>query len=116
MERNVVVLVRQEGLGIVADADAQFGLAMFDRFLHALESQAVKPQAICFYTEGVKLVCQGSKAVFGLKMMQGLGVRLFSCRTCLEFYGLQDKVVAGEICTMAEIARLLLEADLVVTV
>ncbi len=116
MDKNVAVLVRQEGLGGVATADAAFGLAMFDRFLHALESQAAKPKSICFYTEGVKLVCDGSKAVLGLKLMQGMGVSIFSCRTCLEYYGLLDKVAVGEIRSMAEIAELLLKADLVVTV
>ena len=53
---KLVLLVTREGLGHVEPADRQFGLEMFDRFLHALENQPVKPHSICFYTEGVKLV------------------------------------------------------------
>jgi DsrE/DsrF-like family len=114
--RNVVVLVRQEGLGSVSQEDAEFGIDMFDRFLHSLEGQAIKPSAICLYTLGVKLVCAGSKAVFGLKMMEGMGVRILSCKTCLDYYGLVDQVAVGEIRSMSEIAKLLVEADHVITI
>ncbi len=116
MAKNVVILVRQEGLGSVGATDGQFGLDMFDRFIHALEGQPQKPQAICLYTQGVKLACEGSKAVFGLKMIQGMGVRIFICKTCLDHYGLLDQVAVGEVRGMAEIAQTLLEADHVITV
>lgn len=116
MARNVVILVRQEGLGGVTPEDGAFGLEMFDLFIHSLEGQSQKPQAICFYTLGVKLACAGSKAVFGLKMIQGMGVRILICKTCLDHFSLTDKVAVGEISSMAEISRLLLEADHVVTV
>jgi sulfur relay (sulfurtransferase) complex TusBCD TusD component (DsrE family) len=100
----------------VAPPDAGFGIDMFDRFLHSLESQAIKPRTICLYTEGVKLACGASAAVFGLRMMQAMGVEIFSCKTCLEYYGLLDKVEVGEVRGMSEIVRILLEADLVMTV
>lgn len=116
MKKNVVILVRQEGLGSVAPADAEFGIDMFDRFLHALEGQKIKPRAVCFYTQGVKLVCKGSKAVFGLKLIQGIGVQIISCKTCLEYYGLLEEVAVGEVRGMAEILKILLEADHVVTI
>jgi predicted peroxiredoxin len=49
-------------------------------------------------------------------MIQAMGVGIFSCKTCLEYFGLLDKVAVGEVCGMSEIARILLEADLVVTI
>jgi len=91
-------------------------LEMFDRFLHAFESQPVKPHSICFYTDGVKLVCDGSPALLGLRILQGVGVRLLVCRTCLEHFGLKDKVAVGEVGGMNDIVGLLTEADSVVTV
>jgi hypothetical protein len=116
VNKKVVVLVRQEGLGSVSPTDGQFGLDMFDRFMHSLEGQQVKPQAICFYTAGVKLACEGSKALFGLQMLLGMGVQIFICRTCLDYYGLLNKVAVGEVRGMAEIAALLMEADHVISV
>ncbi len=114
--KNVAVLVRQEGLGNVAPEDAWFGMDMLDRFLHALEGQATKPSTICLYTNGVKLACAGSKLVFALKMMEGLGVRILICRTCLEHFALLDKVSVGMVSTMADITKILMEADHVITV
>lgn len=116
MEKKVVILVRQAGLGQLKPEDAPFGLEMFDRFLHALEAQPLKPYALCFYTEGVKLVCEGSPAIPSLQLLQGLGVRLVTCGTCLQYFGLREKVAVGEVGGMNDIVALLLEADLVVTV
>ena len=113
---KLVLLVTREGLGHVNPTDRQFGLEMFDRFLHALESQPVVPHSICFYTDGVKLVCAGSPALLGLRILQGRGVRLVACRTCLEHFQLSGKVAVGEIGTMNDIVGLLTEADSVVTV
>jgi len=113
---KLVLLVTREGLGHVDSADRLFGLEMFDRLLHAWESQPLKPHAICFYTDGVKLVCNGSPALLGLKILQSQGVRMVSCRTCLEHFALTSQVAVGEIGGMNDIVALLVEADSVVTV
>ena len=113
---RLVLLVTKEGLGQVDPAERQFGLAMFDRFLHAVESQPIKPDAICFYTEGVKLLCKGSPAALGLGLLQGMGVRLVACRTCIEHFELTEKICVGEISGMDDIVTLLLSAEKVVTI
>jgi intracellular sulfur oxidation DsrE/DsrF family protein len=114
--KKVVILVTHEGLGQVDSGDRHFSMEMFDRFCHALESQAARPTAICFYTDGVKLVCEGSPALLGLQLLQGMGVRLLVCRTCLEHFQMTDKVKVGEVRGMNEIVALLCDADSVITV
>jgi sulfur relay (sulfurtransferase) complex TusBCD TusD component (DsrE family) len=52
----------------------------------------------------------------GLKILQSQGVRLVSCRTCLEHFQLTEMVAVGEIGGMNDIVGLLVEADRVVTV
>jgi hypothetical protein len=116
MEKNIVVLVRQEGLGLVDPEDRKFGIEMLDKFLHSLEGQPVKPRTICFYTSGVKAVAKGSPVVPGLSLLEGMGVRLIVCKTCLEKYGLIEKVAVGQVGGMNEIAKILLEADSVIAV
>jgi intracellular sulfur oxidation DsrE/DsrF family protein len=115
MARNTVLLVTRNGLGFVKETDRAFGLEMFDRFLHTLETEAEKPAAICFYTEGVRLVCEGSPAILGLELLQGLGVQLVACKTCLEKYDLVGRVAVGQVGTMKDIVRLLQAAEKVVT-
>jgi hypothetical protein len=114
--RNVVVLVRRMGLGETGPADDGFGVEMLDRFFHSLEGQPERPATICFYTDGVRACCSGSPLIPGLKLLEGLGVRMVSCRTCLEKVGLADQVRVGEIGNMAQMAGLLLSADSVITV
>jgi len=89
---------------------------MFDRFLHALQSQPIKPHSICFYTHGVKLLCDGAAALLRLRILQGQSVRLVACRTCLERFLLTDEVAVGEVGGMNEIVGLLTDADSAVTV
>jgi hypothetical protein len=116
MPRTTVVLVTRDGLGSVEAGDREFGLAMFDKFVHTLETSAERPLAICFYTLGVHLACEGSPALLGLRLLEGLGVRLVVCQTCLEHYGLRDKLRVGEVGGMSEIVSLANAADRVLTV
>ncbi len=116
MAHSVVVLVRQAGLGQLQPNDAHFGVEMFERFLHAVDANPITPSAICFYTEGVKLVCEGSPVIPSLQLLQGMGVRLVICATCLEYFNLRDKVAVGEVGGMSDIVNLLLSATHVVTV
>jgi intracellular sulfur oxidation DsrE/DsrF family protein len=116
MPTGTVVLVTRETLGTVAEKDREFGLLMMDKFLHSLESEPEKPVAICFYTEGARLVCRGSKVLLGLQLLQGLGVRIVACQSCLEHYGLAGEVAVGEVGNMKQIAGLMLAAAKVLTV
>ncbi len=94
MAGGTVVLVTKETLGTVAQTDREFGLQMMDKLL----------------------VCHGSKVLLGLRLLQGLGVRLVACQSCLEHYGLAGEVAAGEIGNMRQIVDLMLAAGKVVTV
>jgi len=116
MAHGTVVLVTRYGLGSTKPDDEAFGIEMFDTFLHTLESRDTKPAAICFYTEGVRLVAEGSPMVPSLRLLEGLGVRLVSCKTCLNHYGLADRVAVGGQEGMREIVALMEAADKVVTV
>jgi hypothetical protein len=111
-----VILITKTGLGTVSPGDEQFGTEMLDKFFHTLESRERKPDAICFYTEGAKVVCEGSPHVLTLKLLEGLGVRLVTCQTCLQYYGVADQVAVGGTGGMAEIVELIESADNVVTV
>jgi hypothetical protein len=116
MATNTVVLVTRDGLGSVALGDEAFGLTMFDKFIHTLESSPEKPRTMCFYTLGVRLLCEGSPALLGLQLLQKLGVRMVACQTCLEHYGLRGQQRVGEVGGMSEILAILAAADKVITV
>jgi sulfur relay (sulfurtransferase) complex TusBCD TusD component (DsrE family) len=113
LDKAVVVITRR-GMGTTGPDDEAFGVEMLEKFLHALEGREDRPAAICFVTEGVTTVADDGNAVLSLRMLEEAGVRLVSCRTCLDHYGLADRVQVGETGTMADIIDLLAAADKVI--
>lgn len=113
---DAVILVTKPYLGTVLPEDADFGAEMLDKFFHTLERNPQKPAVIAFYTEGVRCAAEGSPFVLGLKLLESLGVRIVLCKTCLERYGLEDKVAVGQVGGMPDIVRLMSEAGKVMTI
>jgi peroxiredoxin family protein len=74
------------------------------------------PGAICFYTEGVRLVCEGSPVLDQLRALEAKGVHLIICQTCLEFFGLADKVQVGVVGGMGDIIEAQWRAEKVITI
>jgi hypothetical protein len=116
MARKIIFLVTRDGLGSVNSPDSKFGMDMFDRLLHTLEGAELRPQALCFYTNGVKLLCEGSSAVMSLQLLSVMGVRMLACRSCLEYFGLSGRIAVGEVVGMSDIFGLMTQADSVITI
>ena len=114
MLSNAVVVVSRPGMGTTGPGDEAFGTEMLERFLHTLEGREDKPAAICFVTEGVRVVAEDGGALLSLRVLEEAGVRLVSCTTCLNHYGLADRVLAGEMGAMTDIVDLLSEAGKVI--
>lgn len=108
---GTVILITKRGLGTTLPGDAAFGAEMLEKFLHALEPLAERPQAICLYTEGVKIAVQDSPHVLGLRLLEGLGTEIVVCGTCLNHYGLTDRLAVGRVGTMVDIVRILAGTD-----
>ncbi|MBI3944732.1 MAG: sulfurtransferase-like selenium metabolism protein YedF [Armatimonadetes bacterium] len=108
---SCVLVIAGETMG---QGDPELGRRLLGNFLHALEAGRRFPDTICFYNEGVRLVVQGSPALQNLQTLEALGVRLLACRTCIEFYGLGDRVAVGTVGTMADIVAALFDAGSVI--
>ena len=108
-----VLLFRTNGLGSTDVADLPPRLAA--SFLHLLREGDMRPNAICFYTDGVRLACTGSTVLEPLREMEAAGVRLILCSTCLETLGLRDQVQVGIVGGMGDILTAIWEADKVVS-
>ena len=73
------------------------------------------PAAICFYTDGVKLVVEGSAFLERLSQIEKAGVRLIICSTCLNYFGLTEKVRVGFVGGMPDIIEAQTKASKVIT-
>ncbi len=112
MNDNTVLLFTRNGMGD-APADLQRKLAV--KFLQLNLDANALPARILFYTDGVKLACEGSPVVNELKAMQDRGVELILCSTCLDYFGLRDKVQVGIVGGMPDIVEALSEAEKVIS-
>ena len=70
--------------------------------------------AILFYNGGAKLTVEGAVSVEDLKSMEAQGVEILTCGTCLNFYGLTDKLAVGTVTNMYNIVEKLTTAAKVV--
>ena len=110
---STCLLVTREGMGSGAP---ELELALLGKYLGLLLAGDLPPRALCFYTEGVMLVCEGSPLLGALRSLAARGARLLVCTTCLDFYGLRDRLRVGTACAMPDILNAQLEAEKVITI
>jgi selenium metabolism protein YedF len=111
MDRETVLLFTRNGLG-QAPEDLQQSLAV--KFLSLLEQSGQLPAKILFYTDGVKLACQGSPVLEQLRAMEASGVELVLCKTCLDYFHLADQVAVGIVGGMPDIIEAMQKAGKVI--
>lgn len=109
---NTAVIITNEGLG---QGDKTLRLKLANNFFLTLHEGDFQPKSLLFYGDGVKLCVAGSNCVDSLRLLEGAGVALILCRTCLEHYGLLDHVAVGSVGNMLDIAEEMRHADKVIT-
>ena len=108
---DFVVAVGSAGMG---SGDDELGRTLMKGFLFALTQLEVLPRAILFYNGGASITTEGSASLEDLRTLEAQGVEIMTCGTCLDFYGLTEKLRVGEVTNMYAIAEKLTGADLVV--
>jgi selenium metabolism protein YedF len=105
-----VILIQSEVLG---RGDDQLGTLLMANFLRLLGESQEKPATLVFWNTGVRLVCEGSWALEHLKKLEGQGVEILACTTCLEYFELTDKLKVGKPTTMLRSIQSMLGSDMV---
>ena len=109
---DTVLLITRNGMGS-AETELQHGLVT--TYLQLLLDNGTLPGAICFYTDGVRLVVQGSPALEPLRQIEERGVHLIVCQTCVNYYSLADRVQVGVVGGMGDILAAQAKAAKVIT-
>jgi sulfur relay (sulfurtransferase) complex TusBCD TusD component (DsrE family) len=113
-EQHVVLVFKNQGMGVSDSQELKEKLSK--TFLILTNQMELLPKAICFYTDGVKLACEGSPVLDELKTLEDKGVRLILCQTCVNTYGLLEKVRVGIVGGMGDIMTAMWEADKLIVV
>lgn len=109
--RNTVVAIASERMGHGND---ELGKVLMKGFIYALSQLDELPQTILFYNGGATITTEGSASIEDLKTMEAQGVEILTCGTCLDYYGLKDKLQVGSVTNMYTIVEKLNNADKII--
>ena len=111
---------RKSGMVIVLSAnvmgtgDEKLGTSLMKAFVFAVTKQDMLPETILCYNTGAYLTCEGSDSLEDLKALEAEGVKVLTCGTCLDFYGLKEKLAVGSVTNMYEIVEIMEKAGSVI--
>ena len=90
---------------VMGTGDPKLGTSLMKAFVFALSKQDQLPDTILCYNTGAYLTCEGADTLEDLKLMESEGVTVLTCGTCLDFYGLKEKLAVGGVTNMYDIVE-----------
>ena len=111
-QTDTLVVIKRNGMG---EADQALGHKLIDVWLKLTLANGTLPGAIAFYTEGVRLACEGSPVLEDLATLEAQGVHLILCKTCLDAFGLTYDVRVGVVGGMGDILAAQVKAKKVIS-
>ncbi|MBQ7797273.1 MAG: sulfurtransferase-like selenium metabolism protein YedF [Lachnospiraceae bacterium] len=109
--KNTVVAIASDHMGHGND---ELGKVLMKGFIYALSQLDELPQTIIFYNGGATITTEGSASIEDLKSMEAQGVEILTCGTCLDYYGLKEKLAVGSVTNMYTIVEKLNNADKII--
>ena len=110
VRKKTVVVIRSSKMG---EGDEDLGRLLMKGYLYALTQLDELPKTILFYNSGAYLTCEGSQSLEDLRKMEQEGVEILTCGTCLQHYGLSEKLAVGSVTNMYVIVETMAKADLI---
>ena len=83
-------------------------------FLKVLGGNETSPERAIFMDAGVRLTTEVSEVLDEIRGLEDAGVEILSCGTCLDDFGLKEKLKIGKPTNMNETVAALMTADHVV--
>lgn len=100
----------------VGEGDGELGYNLMKMALYTLAECGDAPASLLFMNAGVKLVAGGEEQVAAsVRSLMEQGTEVLVCGTCLDFYGLKDAPLVGEVSNMYDILGRMREAAKVIT-
>ena len=107
-EKEYVVTIEMEGAPAAeddAEDDNTVVVISSDRMGTGNDQLDKLPKTMLFYNGGATLTTEGSDSLEDLKSLEAQGVEIMTCGTCLDYYGLKDKLAVGSVTNMYSIVE-----------
>lgn len=108
---DMIVVVDSDRMGSGNDA---LGKVLIKGFIFAVTQLDTLPKKILFYNGGATLTVEGSDSLEDLKHLEEQGVEIFTCGTCLDYYGVKEKLAVGSVTNMYSIVEAMAEAGKII--
>ena len=108
---DIVVAVSSDRMGSGND---ELGKVLIKGFIFAVTQLDTLPKTMLFYNGGATLTTEGSDSLEDLKSLEAQGVEIMTCGTCLDYYGLKDKLAVGTVTNMYSIVETLANAGKII--
>jgi len=108
---NLVVAVTSDVMGGGSD---ELGATLMKGFLFAVGQLPQLPKTILFYNGGAKLTVEGSASLETLQNLESQGVEILTCGTCLNYFGISEKLAVGTVTNMYSIVEKLAGASQII--
>lgn len=107
-----VVYVGTNSMGLGSE---DLGQKLMRGFLRTWIDVNPLPWRMIFINSGVKLTTLDEEAVEAVSMLEDRGVEILSCGTCLQFFGLEDKLRVGRVTNMFEVIETFNSANKIIS-
>ena len=108
---STIVVVSSDRMGSGND---ELGKVLMKGFLFAVTQLDELPKTMLFYNGGATLTTEGSDSLEDLKSLEAQGVEIMTCGTCLDYYGLKEKLAVGTVTNMYSIVETMDQATKVI--
>lgn len=110
-QKKTVVVISSDKMG---DGEEKLGEILMKGFVYALTQLDTLPSTVLLYNKGAFLSCEASPVLVDLQTLAEAGVEILTCGTCLNYYGLEEKLQVGSVANMYVIVETQAMADLII--
>ncbi len=103
MMKNKVILLSSDQFG---KGEKELGEGILETFFTLLKQNSELPKAIFCMNSGVFTLTENSFVSVHLKELEKKGVDVIACKTCVDYYDVENKLVAGKIGGMPQFIEL----------
>ncbi len=108
---NKVLLITADTFG---RSNEELGSLLTQSFFYALAESDKRITAVYLVNSGVKLACDGSAVLDSLGKLEELGVSVYACGLCLDFFQLKENLRVGGVTNMYAIVEALVKWQAVI--
>ena len=108
---DAVVVIASDRMGEGNDA---LGKVLIKGFIFAVTQLDKLPKTMLFYNGGATLTAEDSDSLEDLRSLEAQGVEIMTCGTCLDYYGLKEKLAVGTVTNMYSIVETMANAGKII--